>query len=281
MNLDPDILEESSVHYYIPQPEDSKEYLYYPTSTGYFDCKPTYRVDRHNYFSYLVIVVLSGSLSYTTMFSRGIVRPGYALLIDCHHPHSYKANGKCSFLFMHYNGAQSKAIYEAITSSLGNVLHLQNPGVISEYLSEIMTCMSTGKRINYTQASMLVYNVLMQLLAADTAQSEGSTGNPTIDQAIAYIRDHLSEKITVKSIAESIGYSESYFAHKFMEAMGVTPYQFVMSSRIERAKQLLRTTPLTIQEIAIRTGFNSVANFSYAFRKEIGCTPHGYRELPM
>lgn len=281
MNLNPAMLEDTSVHYYFPQPTDALPYLYYPTSAGCFECKPTYRVDRHNYFSYLVIVMLSGSLSYTTISGRGIARPGYALLIDCHQPHSYKANGACSFMFMHFTGGQSREICSAILASLGSVVHLKNPGAICESLGEIITCMSAEKRINRVQASSLVYHVLMQLMSSDAAQSEGSTGHPTIDQALTYIQDHLTEKITVRDIAENIGYSESYFAHKFLEATGTTPYQFVIRCRIERAQQLLRTTALSVQEIAVQTGFNSVANFSYAFRKEVGDSPLKYRERPM
>jgi len=281
MNMDSSSLEGASVHYYIPQTEKVKEYLYYPVSVGYFECKPTYRLDRNNNNNFLVIVMLSGSLSYTTLHSRGVVHPGYALLLDCHQPHSYKANGKCSFVFLHFNGAHSKAICAAIESTMGNVLRLSNVDPVHENIGEIMNCMATGRRIPSTHASTLVYGILMHLMSADPAENEGTTGNPFMDQALDYIHRHLSSRLTVQEIAESIGYSESYFSHKFLEATGSTPYRFVLQCRIERAQQLLQTTSFSIQEIATQTGFNSVANFSHAFKKGVGCTPHEYRERPL
>ena len=58
----------------------------------------------------------------------------------------------------------------------------------------------------------------------------------------------------------------------------MSPYQFVVKSRIERAAQLLETTRIPIQDIAFQTGFNSVANFCYAFRKSHGISPQQYRQ---
>ncbi len=281
MSIFPSQLEADSVHYYIPQSADNSEFLYCPVSVGYFNCKPAYRVERHNYNNYLVIVMLSGSLSYTCLRGSGIVRPGYALLLDCHHPHSYRANGKCAFLFLHFNGAQSKSIYTFIESTMGNVLRLKSSCSVNESIADIMNCMEHGKRIPHADASLFVYGVLMQLLSADPVQNEGSTGHPTIDQALDYIHQHLAEKITVQDIAESIGYSESYFARKFIDVVGTTPYKFVLKCRLERAQQLLQTTSLSIQEISIQTGFNSIANFSYAFKKEVGVSPLEFRERPL
>lgn len=280
-NPDPHNLEDSSVHYYIPQTGKTKEYLYYPVSVGYFQCKPSYHLDRNNHDNFLIIVMLSGSLSYTALHSRGVVYPGYALLLDCHLLHSYKANGKCSFVYLHFNGAHSKEIYAVIESTLGNVLRLSHIDPVHENIGEIMNCMATGRRISSTHASTLIYEILMHLMAADPVESEGSTGNPFMDQALDYIHNHLSSRISVQEIAESIGYSESYFSHKFLEATGSTPYQFVLKCRIERAQLLLQTTSLSIQEIATQTGFNSVANFSHSFKKSVGSTPHQFRERPI
>ena len=216
MNLNSQQLEADSVHYYIPQSEENSAFMYSPVSVGYFNCTPSYRVQRHNYNNYLLVIMLSGSLSYKAGWGSGIVRPGYALLLDCHQPHSYRANGKCTFLFMHFKGAQSKEIYSKIESTIGHVIRLHNVSPAHESIGEIINCMSSDKRISPMHASQLVYSVLMHLLSTDPVHSEGTTGHSTIDQALDYIHQHLDEKINVKDIAASIGYSESYFAHKFI-----------------------------------------------------------------
>lgn len=275
------MLEDSSVIYYVPQHGEKQDYLYYPQCAGYFQCNPTYQVERNNFNSYLLIVMLSGALSYTALRSRGVVHQGQALLLDCHQPHSYHAQGECSFVFVHFDGGQCADIYASIESTLGNIVRLPSASPISESIGEIIDRLAHGKRIGSAYASALVYGILMDFLAADPVQSEGSSGHPTIDQAMEYIHRHLGEKLTVKEIARHIGYSESYFAHKFQEITGESPYQFLLRSRLERSQQLLQTTALSIQEIAGLSGFGTVANFSHAFKKAFARTPHEYRERPV
>lgn len=272
---------ETSVHYFIPQPTTAQSYLYSLLSVGRFDCDPTYHVERHNFNSFLMIVMLSGSLSYTQLSKSGTVQAGQVLLLDCCQPHSYQANTCCSFLFLHFGDAQSREIYTALHTKMGNVFEPANMVALCHIIDEILNCMRLANHIDRTHASQLVYAALMQLLAASPVVNEGLTGNLMVDAALEYIHQHLAEKITVHDIAESIGYTENYFSQKFSQATGITPYQFLLHSRIERAQLLLQTTSLSIREIAEQTGFNSVANFSYAFRKEVQCTPHAFRGQPV
>ena len=86
MQLDPQYYEASSEHYYVPQPIGRESLLYYPVSVGYFDCKPSYGLQRNVFSSYLLLVMLTGSLSYQTRLSRGTARAGQVLLLDCNVP---------------------------------------------------------------------------------------------------------------------------------------------------------------------------------------------------
>lgn len=281
MQLDPTYYEDTSLHFYIPQPEGRRELMYYPVSVGYFDCKPSYSVQRNLFSSYLLIVMLTGALSWQTRHGRGVARPGQALLLDCNEPHSYAAQGKCSFTFVHFAGGQSAAIYEEIERSGGNMIHLPDPNALSETIGEMLSCLRSDRRLNEGQTSAMIYSMLMKLLERSGASGEGATGHPTVDRAIAYIQAHLTDRLTVEEIAASIGYSASYFSHLFTVETGMSPYQFVVKSRVEQAQQLLMTTRLTVQEIAFQCGFNSAANFCYTFRRMAGVSPHAYRKRPL
>lgn len=281
MQLDSTYYEDTSLHYYIPQPEGHRELMYYPVSIGYFDCKPSYSVQRNLFSSYLLIVMLTGALSWQTRHSRGVARPGQALLLDCNSPHSYAAQGKCSFTFVHFAGGQSAAIYEEIERSGGNMIHLPDPNTLNETIGEMLSCIRSEHRLNEGQSSAMIYGMLMKLLERSGVSGQGGTGHPTVDRAISYIQTHLTEKLTVEEIAASTGYSASYFSHLFTEETGMSPYQFVIKSRVEHAQQLLMTTRMTVQEIAFQCGFNSAANFCYTFRRMTGVSPHAFRKRPL
>jgi len=277
MQLDLTMLESSSVHYFIPAPDERRSILYYPISAGYFECKPTYHVQRTNFQSYLLLLMMSGSLSYQTRYSRGVARPGQALLIDCRAPHQYAAQGKCTFSFVHFEGAQSAEIYDEIVRHCGNLVRLHDSTRLHEAIGELLDTLRSERRVKEATSSVMLYTILMQLLESSGVGGAGAVGNAVVDFAIEYIQSHLSEKLTVDAIASSAGYSPSYFSQLFQKEMGMSPYQFVVQNRVERAQQLLQTTQLPIQDIAFQTGFNSVANFCYAFKKATGITPHEHR----
>nr|MBR4282053.1 helix-turn-helix transcriptional regulator [Clostridia bacterium] len=281
MKLDARYFEETSEHYFIPQPAGRENMLYYPISVGYFDCKPSYGLQRNVFSSYLLLVMLTGSLSYQTRLSRGTARAGQVLLLDCNAPHSYAAQGRCSFTFLHFAGAQSQVLYEEIVSTVGNLIPMPSPNELHESIGELLSSMRNEHRLNEADTSVLIYSMLMMLMKHSGTTTAGGLGNPVVDRAIAYIQSHLTDKLSVEEIASSAGYSASYFSHIFTEETGMSPYQFVVKSRIEQAQQLLKTTRHTIQEIAFQCGFNSAANFCYTFRRTVGTSPHEYRRRPL
>ncbi len=281
MQLDPRYYEASSEHYYVPQPSGREGLLYYPVSVGYFDCKPSYGVQRNVFSSYLLLVMLTGSLSYQTRLGRGTARAGQVLLLDCNVPHAYAAQGKCSFTFLHFAGAQSQSLYEEIVRNTGHLISLPSPNMLNESIGELLSVMRGGHRLNEADTSALIYGMLMKLLDHSGASVAGGSGNPVVDRAISYIQAHLTDKLSVEDIAANVGYSPSYFSHLFAEETGLSPYHFVVKSRVEQAQQLLQTTRHTVQEIAFQCGFNSAANFCYTFRKLVGSSPHEYRRRPL
>ncbi|MBF2028721.1 MAG: helix-turn-helix transcriptional regulator [Oscillatoriales cyanobacterium C42_A2020_001] len=109
---------------------------------------------------------------------------------------------------------------------------------------------------------------------------EDTNGLPQrkLQQAIAYINENLVADLTIREIADELEMSQYYFSRLFKQSTGVSPYQYVMQQRIERAKYLLRTTSLSVAAIALQTGFSNQNQLTIQFRKFTGTTPSGYRK---
>lgn len=118
------------------------------------------------------------------------------------------------------------------------------------------------------------YSDLQQPLREDT----GGLPQRKLQQAIAYINERLTEDLTIAAIAEELEMSQYYFSRLFKRSMGVSPYQYVMQQRIERAAYLLRTTSLSVAAIATQVGFLNQNQLTIQFRKFIGTTPSNYRK---
>jgi AraC family transcriptional regulator len=100
---------------------------------------------------------------------------------------------------------------------------------------------------------------------------------PKLRRAIAAIQDHLEQGISLTELAEATGVSASHFEVLFKRSTGVSPYQYLLRCRVERAKLLLRTENLSLVDVAARTGFCDQGHMSRHFKKIVGITPGGYR----
>lgn len=98
-----------------------------------------------------------------------------------------------------------------------------------------------------------------------------------IKKAIKYIDKHYKDDITIKDVAQAVYLTPNYFANLFKEETGKTIISYLTEVRIEKAKQLLKTTQLKIYEIAAAVGYQDSKYFGQVFKKQIGITPNDYR----
>lgn len=96
--------------------------------------------------------------------------------------------------------------------------------------------------------------------------------------AIRHMRLHLAEALSVADLARACGSGVTSFTTNFRSATGVTPHRYLRQARIERAAELLRTTGLSMLEIAEAVGFRGQSHFSAVFSAERGLTPTAYRK---
>lgn len=98
-----------------------------------------------------------------------------------------------------------------------------------------------------------------------------------INKARERIRQGIETNLTMQQVAEELGISYSNFRKLFKEYTGMSPAMFQQDLRLQRAKELLSTTGLSIKEIAYRLCFDSPDYFSSKFRIKTGCKPSEYR----
>lgn len=99
-----------------------------------------------------------------------------------------------------------------------------------------------------------------------------------VRESFLYVREHVTEDLSLKKIAGELGYSEYYLSRKFYEETGVRLLEHIRSSRLEYAKIWLTTTNKPISAICEELHFGTRSYFERIFRKQIGMTPAEYRK---
>jgi len=98
-----------------------------------------------------------------------------------------------------------------------------------------------------------------------------------IAAAARFIREHACEGITVEDVLRAVPLSRRVLEARFRKAMGRTPHDDILRLRIERVKQLLGETELSLEQVAARAGFPHPEYMSVAFKRETGRTPGAFR----
>jgi AraC family transcriptional regulator len=115
-----------------------------------------------------------------------------------------------------------------------------------------------------------------RLVAA--AQPAGRLARAHERKIADYVESNLDKDISLGDLARLAGLSRFHFLRSFKKTTEETPYQYLLSRRIERARSLLMESKISVTEIASAVGFKDSTQFIRAFRKKIGVTPGRYRE---
>ncbi|MEF2966448.1 response regulator [Paenibacillus sp. M1] len=110
------------------------------------------------------------------------------------------------------------------------------------------------------------------------ANTRTVTANGPIREALHYIDHHLQNELTLKEVADHVHLNPSYFSVLFKEQLNLTFSEYVTRSKIQRAKDLLITTDLPLDDIAEEAGYKTAKYFIKIFKEFEGLTPTAYRK---
>lgn len=100
----------------------------------------------------------------------------------------------------------------------------------------------------------------------------------TMNKAINYIREHYSHQITLKEVAAGVGLSSNYFSAIFKKEMNCTFISYLTCLRVEKAKEMLRTSNEYLYIVAEKSGFQNCEHFSRIFKQKTGKSPANWRK---
>lgn len=128
----------------------------------------------------------------------------------------------------------------------------------------------------------LLKNYSTASYAAHTRENlQGGLPAYKLNKVTDFIIDKLDQDLSLAELATVAGLSRFHFSRAFRRSTGLTPLQYLMRQRVERAKELLQNRDLPLVEISLLTGFKNQSHFTTLFRKFTSLTPKAWRELKL
>lgn len=267
---------DSSSEYYVYTPSvTAKKLLLYPTHIGFFQYKPNYSLRRSNFHNFLIMLILDGECDLKLNEQTFHAEKGSLIFIDCYSPHEYKSSYGWKALWLHFDGSIARNYYDYLFQKYGNIIMPTEFHTIYSEMNEILNIFKSGDAINEIEISQKITCILNRLL--DISPNNTLISHSPIKDAVSYINEHFAEPLSLKDLSEKACLSPFYFTRVFTKETGMTPYQYLIFTRISAAKFLLKSTAFSIKEIGFQCGFTNVSSFCSAFKKWEGQTPGDYR----
>lgn len=154
---------------------------------------------------------------------------------------------------------------------------------MTAYLYEISSD-TTIKSSEFTKQAIENELSLINMMIANAVEDSAQlTLSPSILQVLDYIDSHVSETMSLKSLAGQFYVSTYHLAHKFKEETGYTVNQYILRSKLGKAQESLVFTNEPIKKIATECGYSNLQYFYSVFKKQIGLTPaelrHYYNQI--
>lgn len=161
--------------------------------------------------------------------------------------------------------------------------------VMDPMLEQIAIALTTALR-DGTAGDGLYIDTLAQMMAVHLARNHSAQSRPgrippmqaisgwRMRRVIEYIEENLDGDLSLEAMAAEVDISPIYLARAFKAAKGQSPHRYVLSRRVERAKELLRNTEMQVVDVALSSGFSSQSHLSYWFQRHVGVSPAAYRQ---
>lgn len=264
--------------YYVYTPSTlAKKLFFYPICIGSFRYDGGYRLARDSYDSFLMMYILKGTCFVTVGSHTMQAMAGQLILLDCYAPHAYGTDSGFEALWIHFDGPMARSFYETIVSEKGSLLYPAHPDAIHRSLYDIYDTFRSRAPIAEDQISGTITNILTDLLSSENTQQVSGQTQIAISEAISHINKYFYKSITLQELADIAALSPYYFSRVFARETGMTPHKYLISTRMANAKFLLKTSLMSVKEVAFHSGFSDESGFCTAFKKQEGMTPKEYR----
>ena len=232
-------------------------------------------------FLFFTVVAGSGSLSYNDkVFS---LSAGDMVFIDCHNPYSHTTdpNNLWTLRWVHFYGPQMSSIYNKYCERGGRPVF--TPDDSTPFFNIFNHLFSTASSADYMR-DMKINAALAELLVLVMAESWHPEDHVTAKKkaSVANVKEYLDQnygsKITLDGLSNQFYINKYYLTKVFKEQYGQSITNYLLNVRITKAKQLLRFSEKSVEEIGLEVGLGAPHYFSQTFKSVEGVPPSKYRE---
>lgn len=258
----------------------AKNTYLYVQEIGYFKTFPTYYTERENLNSYLIVYTLSGNGQLKYKNQQYSLNPGDVFYISCMDYQYYCCKGEqWEFLWIHFQGVGASGYYNVFLEPGFRIISLSVTSKLVHNLGQILSLTQNKDLNSEAICSNLINSLVTELIIHNSSERGSLSFLPDyIKNMVKYLDQHFKEEISLTQLAKKYGFSQYYLSREFKKYIGITYSEYLIMLRLNYAKELLKYSELSVNDIAFQCGMNNVSHFIHLFKDREEKTPLSYRK---
>ena len=251
-----------------------------------------WRYEAHNHSAVEILLTLEGTVTYTVEDKLYQVRKGEILIVPPDTLHSLSmGEGSSRYLFLFESDAiMAMRDLKAMASYFHKPFHLRDGSDAHVRIRELLLRAREAYEKREMMWNTMCYSCILRVYATlgqrylsgikpRTGDNMRNMDSEVINAVMTYINNHYREELSLEDVARFAGFSRYYFSRSFKRQTGYSFKDYLCQKRLQVAMDLLIRTNRSMRDVAIESGFGSVATFNRVFREKKGCTPTQYRAI--
>lgn len=261
----------------------ARQNLYYVQEVGKLQSLVPHRCIRENLDSFLVLVVLDGQGTLTIRDTVFTLKQGDCAFVDCkeHYEHISEKENAWELAWVHFNGHNVRALYELfIKYNAGiNVFHTDDFMALISIIEQLMEKQEDRSVMSELQCSELLMSLMRNVISrvAKTEQMLNEADQETLNQAREYLNEHYADTEILKNLEQDFDIVADDFNDAFSSHFGISIAEYVSNRRFLAAKEMLRFSVKSIQQIAEEAGIRDVMVMQQMFYDKENMSADEYR----
>lgn len=256
---------------------------FYIKEYGYCNEKKFTLGHNNDYDEYLILYSVSGTVRFTKS-NNGTqhIPPDNIVISSCNTPLTFVRTTKnWKFIYIIVSGSHAKFFYNHVRNASCIVPCTPYQKTLDSLL-EIVSMKFSGNLYDNMYTSFLVYGIFLDLYNVThnilNAKQMTPIQETVVNQAIRYIQKHYKNNLDIDTVCGEIRFSKFYFCKLFKKHTGKTLHQYIIEYRVNKSKDLLTYSKLSISDVGRSVGFENPLTYSRCFERQMHMTPSEYRQ---
>lgn len=273
--------EEESVKYL--EPKNTQQVDLFLNYCGIENCPPSYGFGPAVRDHFLIHYILEGKGKYNVGDNTYYLEKNQGFIINPNTLTYYEAdeNEPWTYIWIAFNGIKAQDYLNSINLDSNNLIfYCEENELLKNYVMDMFKInrMSVSGELKLQGLLYLFLSTLAQSSASKISSNSDVSYKLYIEKSIEFINNNYTNNIKVTDIADYVGLNRSYLSSLFKKTLNLSPQEFLLKFRMNKACELLKIHEHSIGDISRSVGYADPLTFSKVFKKFTGYSPKQYRE---